>query len=143
MGDPKALSKAAELENTSRSQMMEGVLAIQKEGLNQMDNIQWFDSSTLGFTGMICGIAMQFIGDPSKPTIGINRSDGMAKISSRGTFDLLSKGVDLSEALKKACESAGGTGGGHRIASGGTCPTNRCDEFLSNLDLIIGKQQGR
>jgi len=140
MGDKKSLSKAAELENTSKAQMMEGVLALQKNGLNQMKNIQWFDSSTLGFTGMICGIAMQFIGDPTKPTIGINRSEDTAKISSRATFALLEKGVDLSIALREACASVGGTGGGHRIASGGTCPIERSDEFLSNLDEIIGKQ---
>jgi len=142
IGDQKSITKAAELENTSRSQMMEGVLLIQKTGLNQMNNIQWFDSSTLGFTGMICSIAMQFMGDPSKPTIGINRSESTAKISSRATFDLLSKGVDLSIALKEACASVGGTGGGHRIASGGSCPTERSNEFLSNLDMIIGRQLG-
>jgi len=119
---------------------MKSVLSLQKSGLNQKENIQWFDSSSLGFTGMICGIAMQFIGDPSKSTIGVNRSDEIAKISGRSTFDLLDKGVDLSAALKEACESVGGTGGGHRIASGGSCPTDRCEEMLSILDEIIGKQ---
>ncbi|MCL1810936.1 MAG: DHH family phosphoesterase [Methanomassiliicoccaceae archaeon] len=144
MGDAKNLTLAVELENTSRSQMMEGVLSLQKNGLSQMENIQWFDSSTLGFTGMLCSIAMQFMGDPSKPTIGVNRSEGTAKISSRATFSLLEKGVDLSTALKEACASVGGTGGGHRIASGGSCPKDKCEEFLSNLDMIIGKQiQGR
>jgi len=140
IGDAKSLSKARELENTSRSQMMEAMVSLQATGLNQMDHIQWFDSSTLGFTGMVCGIAMQFIGDPSKPTIGVNRSEDTAKISGRATFGLLDKGVDLSSALKEACASVGGTGGGHRIASGGSCPKERCDEFLSNLDMIIGKQ---
>ena len=140
IGDKKSLSQAEELENTSKSQLMDGVLSLQKNGLNQMENIQWFDSSELGFTGMICGIAMQFMGDPSKPTIGINRSDGIAKISSRATFGLLDKGVDLSSALKEACASVGGNGGGHRIASGGSCLTERSDEFLSNLDVIVGKQ---
>ncbi len=140
IGDKKALSEAEELENTSRKQIMEGVLSLQSSGLNQMDHIQWFDSSTLGFTGMICGIAMQFMGDPSKPTIGVNRSEGMAKISGRATFELLDKGVNLSSALKMACESVGGTGGGHRIASGGSCPMERSEEFLSNLDKIIGEQ---
>jgi RecJ-like exonuclease len=86
---------------------------------------------------------MHFIGDKNKPTIGVNRSEGTAKISSRATFDLLNKGVDLSKALKEACTSGGGTGGGHRVASGGSCPTIRCDEFLTNLDKIVGKQQGR
>ncbi|MCL2032372.1 MAG: DHH family phosphoesterase [Methanomassiliicoccaceae archaeon] len=143
MGDPKSMSKAAELENTSKEQIMDAVLSLQRAGLNQMDNIQWFDSSASGFTGMICSIAMQFIGNPSKPTIGINRSEDMAKISSRATFDLLDKGVDLSTALKEACASVGGRGGGHRIASGGSCQKERCDEFLLNLDKIIGKQRGR
>ncbi|AIZ56037.1 DHHA1 domain protein [Candidatus Methanoplasma termitum] len=140
MGDTKCLSKAAELENTSKTQIMESVLSLQKNGLNQMKHIQWFDSSELGFTGMVCGIAMQFMGNPSKPTIGINRSGGTAKISSRATFGLLDKGVDLSRALKEACAAVGGSGGGHRIASGGSCPSERSDEFLANLDEIIGEQ---
>jgi len=140
MGDAKNLSEAAALENTSRSQIMESVLSLQGTGLNQMKNIQWFDSSTLGFTGMVCGIAMQFIGDRSKPTIGVNRSEDTAKISGRATFDLLDKGVDLSSALKEACASVGGSGGGHKIASGGSCPKERCEEMLSKLDKIIGKQ---
>lgn len=140
IGDAKSLSEAKELDNTSRSQTMDGVLSVRKEGLNQMENIQWFDSSTLGFTGMICGIAMQFIGDPTKPTIGINRSEDVTKISSRATFALLDKGLDLSKALKEACASVGGTGGGHKIASGGSCPIERSEEFLSNLDKIVGRQ---
>jgi RecJ-like exonuclease len=140
IGDAKSVSHAKELENTSRTQVMEGVLALQRTGLNQMDNIQWFDSSTLGFTGTLCSIAMQYMGDPSKPTIGINRSEGLAKISSRATHALLEKGLDLSVALKKACASVGGTGGGHRIASGGSCAAEKSDEFLLNLDKIVGEQ---
>lgn len=141
IGDKKSLAEATELENTSKEQIMEGVLSVQRNGLNQMDHIQWFDSSELGFTGMICGIAMQFIGDPSKPTIGINHSEGVAKISGRATFELLDKGVDLSVALRDACASVGGTGGGHRIASGGSCPVEKSEEFLSNLNAIIGRQR--
>ncbi|MDR0309906.1 MAG: DHH family phosphoesterase [Candidatus Methanoplasma sp.] len=142
MGDAKSLSEAEGLENVSKTQIIEGVLSLQKNGLNIMNNIQWFDSSTSGFTGMLCGIAMQFISDPSKPTIGINRSEDPAKISSRATFDLLEKGVDLSAAMKEACASVGGAGGGHKIASGGSCPADRCEEFLLNLDSIIEKQLG-
>ncbi|MDR0508989.1 MAG: DHH family phosphoesterase [Candidatus Methanoplasma sp.] len=142
MGDAKSLSEAAEYENTARTQIIESVLSLKRSGLNQMKNIQWFDSSDLGFTGMVCGIAMNFIGSRSKPTIGVNRSEDIAKISGRATFDLLDSGVDLSAALKEACGSVGGTGGGHRIASGGSCPKERCEEMLSNLDKIIERQLG-
>ncbi|MDR1404389.1 MAG: DHH family phosphoesterase [Candidatus Methanoplasma sp.] len=140
MGDANSLSEAEKLGNASRSRITEGMLSLQRSGLSEMKNIQWFDSSEIGFTGMICGIAMQFMGDPSKPTIGINSSEDTAKISGRATDALLEKGIDLSAALKKACASVGGTGGGHRIASGGSCPADRAEELLSNLDAIIGEQ---
>jgi RecJ-like exonuclease len=140
MGDRDSMERAKKLDDEYRKQVVEGVLALESSKLNQLNHIQWFDSSASGFTGVICGVAMQFMGDPSKPTIGINRSDSMAKISSRGMWGQLENGIDLSIALKKACESVGGTGGGHKIASGGSCPAERSEEFLSNLDKIIGGQ---
>jgi single-stranded-DNA-specific exonuclease len=141
MGDKDCLKKAKDIETESKKQTINGVLTIDKMGLTQMNNIQWFDSSTSGFTGMICGIAMQFIGDHRKPTIGINSSEGLAKVSSRGMWEQLDRGVDLSKALKIVCESVGGNGGGHKIASGGSFDPSKIQEFLNNLDKIIGEQQ--
>ncbi len=143
MGDPESLKMARELEIESGKQIVEGAVALDKKGLTQMENIQWFDSSSSGFTGIICGIAMQFFGDPAKPTIGINTSEDLAKISSRGMWSQLDKGVDLSVALRESCESVGGSGGGHRIASGGSVDASRRDEFLRNLDSAVGRQLGR
>ncbi len=141
MGDKGCISQAKNLRSDSRKQVIDGVLSIDKTGLNQMKNIQWFDSSTSGFTGMICGIAMQFIGEHQKPTIGVNSSDSLAKVSSRGMWEQLDRGVDLSKALKFACESVGGNGGGHKIASGGSFDASHLSEFLQNLDKKIGEQQ--
>ena len=140
MGDRTAREEAKKLEDTSKRQIMEGVLTLDPSNIHSMKNIQWFDSSTLGFTGMICGIAMQFIGEPSKPMIGINRSEEIAKVSGRGTWEQLDKGIDLSVALKRASSSVGGNGGGHKIASGGSFPALRTEEFLNNLNNIIGEQ---
>jgi single-stranded-DNA-specific exonuclease len=140
MGDPKCLDNAKELDIESKKQIVESILNLDRKHLTQMDHIQWFDSSASGFTGMICGVAMQFIGDPEKPTIGINCSENTAKISSRGMWGQLDRGIDLSDALKRSCESVGGNGGGHRIASGGSCDSARREEFLRNLDKIIGEQ---
>lgn len=140
MGDKISMEIARDLEKDADTQTVNGVVALDKKGLTQMTHVQWFDSSMSGFTGTICGVAMQYFGDPSKPTVGINRSEGLAKISSRGTWNQLDKGVDLSVAMKEACESVGGTGGGHRIASGGSVDSSKTEEFLKNLDNIIGKQ---
>jgi RecJ-like exonuclease len=92
---------------------------------------------------MLCGVVMSFLGNPNKPTIGINCSESMAKVSSRGTFPLLDRGVDLADAMKRGCASVGGEGGGHRIAAGGSFDSAIHDEFLKNVDKIVGEQMSK
>ncbi|MFA6641796.1 MAG: DHH family phosphoesterase [Methanomethylophilus sp.] len=140
MGDPRCLDRARELDAQSKKDTMEGVLAVDSDRLNQLDHIQWFDSSASGFTGMVAGVVMNYIGDPQKPTVGINTSDPIAKVSSRGTDAQLAAGIDLADALKRSCAAVGGLGGGHRIASGGSFPSPRREEFLAKLNGIVGEQ---
>lgn len=140
MGDKVCLEEAVRIDTDSRMKVVEAVMSVDRKGLNQMENIQWFDSTESGFTGMVAGTVMSYIGDPSKPTIGINCSDPMAKISSRGTFSQLDRGVDLSDAMRRGCASVGGEGGGHRIAAGGSIDRAKRDEFLAAVDTIIGEQ---
>ena len=140
MGDAKAIEMGAKLMNESNRDIVMNMVELDGKGLNQMDHLQWFDSSDSGFTGMLCGISMQCIGDPDKPTIGMNRSKEPVNISSRGMWGQLDKGIDLAVAMREACASVGGEGGGHRIAAGGSIPAEMVDTFLKNLDTILAKQ---
>ena len=140
MGDRKCLEQGAKTTREAAAQIVASMVELDTKGLNQMEHIQWFDTSDSGFTGMLCGIAMQSIGDPSKPTIGLNLSNDPVNISSRGRWCQLDKGVDLSVAMRESCASAGGSGGGHKIASGGSVPLERIEEFLKTLDAKIGEQ---
>ena len=72
-----------------------------------------------------------------------NCSESMAKASSRGTFPLLDRGVDLAYAMKRGCASVGGEGGGHRIAAGGSFDSVRRDDFLKKVDKIVGEQMSK
>ena len=83
---------------------------------------------------------MQYIGDPTKPTIGVGTTDDNAKVSSRANWQLIDDGLDLSIAMREAAESVGGRGGGHRIAAGGSFPKERETTFLMNLNQIVGDQ---
>ncbi len=67
-------------------------------------------------------------------------SKGKVKVSSRGTKYLVSKGLDLSSALKKSAEKFGGNGGGHAVAAGATVPMDKEEEFLKSVDEIVGLQ---
>lgn len=140
MGDPACLEQAFREDSESRSGLMEAVKAMDAGGVVQMEHIQCFDSSDSGYTGMLAGVIMSYIGDPDKPTIGINCSEQTAKVSSRATFSLLDRGVDLSDAMRRGCAEVGGEGGGHRIAAGGSIDRDRKDDFLKAVDRIIGEQ---
>ena len=144
LGDGSALEQAKYIDAESRKKVMDAVCDIvNKSKIQEMDHIVWFDSSDSGYTGMLCGIVMSFLGNPNKPTIGVNCSEDMAKASSRGTFPLLDRGVDLADAMKRGCASVGGEGGGHRIAAGGSFDSARRDEFLKNVDKIVGEQMSK
>jgi RecJ-like exonuclease len=140
LGSNDDLIKAIELNNESKNKIVTSIIDLDNRGLTQMRHLQYFDSTSSGFTGILCGIAMQFIGDPDKPTIGINSSDGKAKASSRGMWQQLDKGIDLSSAMKMAADSVGGAGGGHKIASGASFEAGNEKIFLTNLDTILGEQ---
>ncbi len=140
LGDRDALEQGANIDRDSAGLLTEAMCQLDSIGLNQMEHIQWFDSSDSGFTGMLCSIAMQCIGDPSKPTIGVNKAYDPINLSSRGMWGQLNAGVDLAVAMREACASVGGEGGGHKIAAGGSVPAENIEQFLRNLDEIIGKQ---
>jgi single-stranded-DNA-specific exonuclease len=65
------------------------------------------------------------------------------KVSSRGTQELIARGMDLSSAMRAVAEKVGGVGGGHNIAAGATIPASRKDEFLDLLDEMVGAQLSR
>ncbi|MDR0790927.1 MAG: DHH family phosphoesterase [Methanomassiliicoccaceae archaeon] len=138
--DKKCTSEAVAIDEESRKDMLSAVMGLDARGLSQMKNIQFFDNSSSGFTGMLCEIAVRYIGTPEKPAVGLSTSEGMTKVSSRCTRELLRSGADLSVAMRESGMSVGGGGGGHRIASGAWFPAGREKEFLDALDRIIGEQ---
>lgn len=142
MGDERCMTLGSEITKETSRDVVTGIVELDKRGLTQMEHFQWFDSTDSGFTGVLCGIAMQSIADPNKPTIGINQSNDPVNISSRGMQRQLERGINLAEAMREACVAVGGGGGGHRIAAGGSIPANKVQDFLKTLDEILGRQLG-
>ena len=142
IGDRKSLELGADLMKDSNRELVMNMVELDGKGLVQREHFQWFDSSDSGYTGMLCGISMQCIGDPNKPTIGMNRSKEPVNLSSRGMWCQLDRGIDLAVAMREACEAVGGVGGGHRIAAGGSIPADKVEMFLDVLDRILGEQLG-
>jgi len=140
MGDKGSIDMGAKLMNDSNRDVVINMVELDKKGLNQRKHFQWFDSTDSGFTGMLCGISMQCIGDPDKPTIGMNQSKEPVNLSSRGMWIQLDRGINLAVAMREACAAVGGEGGGHRIAAGGSIPSENVEMFLEKLDSILEEQ---
>ncbi len=101
--------------------------------INSLNNIEYFFGKK-GTTGIIASLLVR-----DKPVLGIYEDGEYYKISSRGSANLVNKGLNLTEAMKIA-EKYGGDGGGHNVASGGRILQTNLDDFLKNVDEIVGKQ---
>jgi single-stranded-DNA-specific exonuclease len=109
------------------------------EKIHKGENIWYISTVDAVSTGNLASTVVRYL-HPELPFICVNESEGILKISARGTRELVSKGLDLSFALREAANSVGGSGGGHNVASGASIPLGSIGEFLSITDRIIGDQ---
>lgn len=103
------------------------------------ENLWYINAVDALSTGDLASTVVRYI-HPELPFICVNESEGILKVSARGTRELVSKGLNLSFALREAAGAVGGSGGGHSVASGASIPLGSSDEFLSIADRIIGDQ---
>ncbi len=132
-----------------RSALSQAISLAKDLGVTRMRNIQYFDAGAdieETIVGTVAGMLLGEAGsDRSAPMVAFADSlecgdEPKAKASARGTQDLVSKGMDLSAAMRRAAETVGGVGGGHNIAAGATIPMSRKDDFLGELDRIVEEQ---
>jgi len=140
MGDKAAIEKANELRNEYSKKILDMLMRIEADGVEEKDHVQYFDAPDPSLAGAECGLAMQYILDQSKPTLALSTVGKKVKVSGRGTKYLVSKGLDLAAAMKRAAEGVGGTGGGHAVASGATVPADMKQQFVDSVNDLVAKQ---
>jgi RecJ-like exonuclease len=147
-----ALHEGYSLLRDHRSALRMALDVAKAKGIKRLRHIQYFDAEDEIEETIVGTVAGMLLGsnsvDRTAPMIAfaesVEPSDvQMAKVSSRGTQDLVSKGMDLSVAMREVAEKVGGVGGGHNIAAGATIPSDRKDEFLERLDALVGSQLRR
>ena len=109
------------------------------EKLCKGDNIWYINTVDALSTGNLASTVVRYL-HPELPCICMNESEGILKVSARGTRELVSKGLDLAFAIKESAYAAGGNGGGHSIASGASIPIGNTEKFLSTVDQLVGYQ---
>jgi single-stranded-DNA-specific exonuclease len=109
------------------------------EKIRSGENIWYINTVDALSTGNLASTVVRYL-HPELPFICVNESEGVLKVSARGTRELVSKGLDLAFAIREAAGAVGGSGGGHSVASGASIPFGSEEEFLSIADQIIGDQ---
>ena len=111
-----------------------------KSDLKEEKYLRYFYAPESEMAGPIAGAIALYTVKPDKPVIGFNVGTDDIKISSRGSRFAVSRGLNLSEVMKSACATAGGSGGGHDIAAGGVIPRGKEKQFLEAAGEIIKSQ---
>ena len=110
-----------------------------REKSRAMKNIRYLKMENGEAGAIVSGLGIRYL-YTDLPLVTLNHKEGMVKISGRGNRPLISRGLDLSVAMRRAAGAVGGVGGGHTIASGGSIPPGSEDRFLTILDEIVGEQ---
>lgn len=144
MGDRgKRYEEASALLSDHRKNLVEGLNLVKEKGTIMMEHLQYFDSGNKireTIVGIVAGMSASFINNRGLPIIAFADSDVGVKVSSRGNYDLIRKGLNLGKAISEAAKEVGGAGGGHDIAAGAFIPREAKSEFLRILDHKIGSQ---
>lgn len=126
-----------------RRNLVDGLNYVKEKGVIELNNLQYFDAGNKireTIVGIVAGMSTSIIGNRNLPIIAFANSENGIKVSARGNQDLIKRGLNLAEALNKSANKVGGAGGGHDIAAGATIPFGSKDEFIKELDKIIGGQ---
>ncbi len=139
--DEFAFKKARKLLQKHRKNLSEG-LRIALDRLEDYGNVQFFharDEIIDTIVGIVAGMCY-CRADLNKPIVAFANCDEGVKVSARATQRLVDLGLNLAEAMRKACEKVGGEGGGHKIAAGAVIPKGKEWEFLEEFSRIVGEQ---
>ncbi|MDR2866329.1 MAG: DHH family phosphoesterase, partial [Methanomassiliicoccaceae archaeon] len=145
LGDENALSEAAKNRAEHKKQLSVALNYIRQSNIiRERRWVQYFHARN-EIRDTIVGIAAGMIlgsdgvrGDI--PMIAFANADDGVKVSARADKNLITKGLDLSAAVRTAAERVGGFGGGHNIAAGATIPAGREYDFLHIIESIIEAQ---
>jgi len=117
-------------------------------GVAELENVQYIDVGGRypdTIVGIGAGMALSKL-NANKPILilcEVPEDKNLLKVSMRTTERVITRGVDLQQALSEASAEYGGSGGGHKIAAGAFIPKTAEQEFVNRVNRILGEQFAR
>ncbi len=136
LGDESAKERMELLRREYKSKVIDGLYKM-LDNLFEMEHLQYFFADDSYLSSSLATVGSLYLLNPRKATVGIFVDD-MVHISARGSRYLVPK-VHLGDIMREAASKFGGNGGGHDIAAGATIPKGTEEDFLKEVDMLIGK----
>ncbi len=142
LGSQDAAETASELQQRYRDGIRQEMKTLEKEEPERYSHFTAFHIKDATLKGVAAGLSMEYLPHfpPDRPVIALSPQDGQIDISSRGTPQLVARGLDLAEGMHEAATAVGGTGGGHPVAAGATIPREKENAFLEKLNEVLARQ---
>ncbi|MGQ9581939.1 MAG: DHHA1 domain-containing protein [Thermoplasmatota archaeon] len=144
----EGLRRALSLLQGHRRSLVEGIQLVRELGVVRRRRIQYFHASD-GISDTLVGVVAGMLlssgeagADPELPIVAFALAEDRSgvKVSARGTRALIDRGLDLSDAMRRAASVVGGSGGGHNIAAGATIPEGAEERFLEEVERVVAAQ---
>lgn len=142
----EAVDEAHEALETYRRSIAESLDWVQNmDGVKERANIyviQAGDSVPDTVIGVVSGILLsQGLLKAEKPIVSTAvDEEGQLKVSARSIESLVERGLHMGKVMQAAAELVEGGGGGHDIAAGAFIPAEREEEFMDEVDRLVGEQ---
>ncbi|HDO19576.1 MAG TPA: DHH family phosphoesterase [Thermoplasmatales archaeon] len=130
--------QAKKVENEYKKHLLSLLVNLENEGLKETDTMKYFYSPRASIGSVMSGIVMNYFPCGGKPVFSITDKNGKIHVSCRATRELVDKGLDLGAVMRAVASKLGGSGGGHKIAAGGTFENVSSEELLSTIDKLLG-----
>ncbi len=152
MGDRKrSFQKSQEILKNYKKSLSKSLSWIHdNQKIQQKEYIQYFFGEEIIPENIIGTVSSMLIFenfkgvDLSKPIFGLAKreDEDIYKVSGRAHEKIVNKGVNLSKAIRDACELSGldVLGGGHPPAAGTKIPLDKAELFLENCNIAIQRQ---
>jgi single-stranded-DNA-specific exonuclease len=90
----------------------------------------------------VCTILSTTLTQLGKPIIAYATISGedQVKVSSRGSEQLIQKGLNLGDIMQVAAEKYSGRGGGHDVAAGAQVPIKNVEAFIKLVNDLVKRQ---
>jgi RecJ-like exonuclease len=152
MGDRKnAYQKSQEILINYKKKLLNSLSWLKdNQKIQQMEYIQYFFGEDIITENIVGTIASMLVFENSeefdklKPIFGLAKreDENVYKVSARAHEKIVNKGVNLSNAIREACNRSNldVLGGGHPPAAGTKIPMDKVEIFLQNCNIAIRKQ---